>query len=142
MAGARRRGTSRCRFTDDYGRCRRIATVDGQFCRSCAIILQQDLESDHPLSDVMEQVDRFFSNKNQNEVVRGVTGLLEGILGARIRQQQRISQEQYDRWQAAAIRAIRARRKRAGGWRSYRPPRHGMEHTRHHAPPVQIAFAT
>lgn len=119
MANARRRKTSRCRFTDEYGRCRRIATVDGQFCRSCAIILQENLEADHPLADVLERVDRFFSDNNQNEVVRGVTGILEGILAPRLKRQERISREQFDRWQIAAARVLRARQQK--GRRRPRP---------------------
>ena len=115
MPSARRR-TARCRFVDEDGdRCRRIATVDEQLCRSHAVVLELELDDDDPMTGLLDHVDRWFAGRTENEVVHNLTDVLSAFLGPRLRQQEQDAAREF----AALHRRHQARQ---GSQRRRRPP--------------------
>lgn len=121
MPSARRR-TARCRFVDEDGdRCRRIATVDEQLCRSHAVVLELELEDNDPMGGLLDQVDRWFAGRTQNEVVHNLTDVLSAFLGPRLRQQEQEAAREFAALHARH-RARQARQGHPNGRRRPPPP--------------------
>lgn len=74
-----RPATQFCRYEDPQGRrCRRIATVEGGFCRQCAITLRLDL-GQSPLGRVVGALDREIM-RSRDPMVRAFGDLLSEFL--------------------------------------------------------------
>lgn len=75
--------TERCRYqTRHEGRCRRVATVEGGFCRHHALALELELDRESPLDRLLEIADRAIAGRlRQDQVAQMIGGVVGGWIG-------------------------------------------------------------
>lgn len=75
--------TARCRYVDDGGgRCRRVATVSGGFCRQCAVALELDLERGSGADRLIGTMDRILARGARDPALSQLGAFFGGVLGA------------------------------------------------------------
>lgn len=77
---AARPQTDRCRYADRAGdRCRRVATMDGGFCRQHALALELELD-DGPAMGVLGIVDRMLTSRGRAPLGTAFGSILGGLI--------------------------------------------------------------
>lgn len=85
-AARKRRRTKRCAYIDDQGRrCRRVGFGQAQLCRHHAVLIEQELEDDDPISLLFEKLDRVIAQRFRGRPVEAATSMLVDELDRRTR---------------------------------------------------------
>lgn len=75
--------TQRCRYVENGVRCRRVATVDGGFCRTCAAIISFDLDRRSPIAQTIGRIDRDLRREGRDNGFAGTFNhILDSLFGA------------------------------------------------------------